>query len=36
LSAESWLLRECEAFTVDFIENNIAAPTEKDFADFFA
>jgi hypothetical protein len=30
------LLRQSEAFAVDFFENNIAASTEKGFADFFA
>jgi hypothetical protein len=29
-------LWQCEAFAVDFFENNIAAATEKSFSDFFA
>ena len=32
----SWLLRQSKAFAVNFFENNIAASTEKRFADFFA
>src|ERR1035438_10180872 len=30
------LLRQCKTFSVDFFENNIAASSEKSFANFFA
>ena len=30
------LLRQRKAFAIDFFENNIAAATQKSFADFFS
>ena len=35
-SDESWLLRQCKSFPVNFFENNIAAPAKKSFANLFA